>query len=123
MPLKLWRWCNRGFTRVGRGWGLTQENRRKNVGGSASVSPHEAPAVLLILPAEARAPCRVYTGLPEPSGQACENTHLIHAVQTHTHTHTFALSCLFRALQHFRYSLSLFPLCVNEYSDTSMSSA
>lgn len=85
MPLKLWRWCNRGFTRVGRGWGLTQENRRKNVGGSACVSPHEAPTVLLFLPAEARAPCRVYTGLPEPSGQACENTHLIHAVQTHTH--------------------------------------
>lgn len=32
-----------------RGWGLTQENRRKNVGGSACLSPREAPRLGCVL--------------------------------------------------------------------------
>lgn len=114
-----------GFASVG-GGGLVQENRRRNVGGSACVRPL---TVLLILPAETRAPClSVCRGLGGVSGTVWTCLWK----NTGTHTHTPSHVCLFGSRTHFLYSFFFFPLnwffshpssFVKEYADTSMSSA
>lgn len=62
------------------GRGLTQENRGRNVGGSACVSPPRASTVLLILPAETREHpvCVHRAGRPELSGHAGAQTCYTH---------------------------------------------
>lgn len=113
------------------GEGVNPGKQKKECGGKCLCEPREAPTVLLILPAETRAPCLCTQSW---EGRNCLDMPVKILTSSTLYKHTHSPSCvtpfwLLRSLSLHLFSLSSFllslphTLIVYECADTYMSSA